>query len=334
MTDSQSAPVRGVEPRRLAAALGLIVVVAAVIGLIVLFGGSRGPIKDVSFPGDSTATVLYAGRFPADDEPALLNPLGIDIHEDTLYVAESDGGRVSLFSLDGSAMGSIVIPVAQGAPSAYPADVAVLGEDRLVVVDNAGLRVLIMRTDPTDDEPVVGIIGEDDETSRPRQPTAVAVGSDEIFVADAEDQTIKVYGPDGVFIRVLAGDLEQPLTFVGGMAVTDGELVVTDSNAGRVIVLDRNTGVLKRTLPDTRVLPRGVCLGAEGEILTVDTFERAVFRTTTEGVQIDVIEGDVDGEAALSSPRDVAWSQTVTMAFVTDASSGHVVAYLMRTSAN
>jgi len=330
MKDASEPSATGVDPRRLAAFLGLIVVAALLVGIIVFINRPDGPIDDVSFSRESTATVLYAGRFPADDEPALLNPLGIDLRDDTLYVAESDAGRVSLFALDGAAKGSIAIPVAQGAPSAYPSDIAMLGDDRFVVVDNAGLRVLVMRSDPKATEPVVADIGSGDTETRPIQATAVAVQGDEVFVADAGDRTIKVYGSDGVFVRAIAGDLAQPLTFVGGMVVRDNELFVTDSNVGRILVLDTRTGALKHTFPDARALPRGVCTGLADGVLLVDAFERSVFLTTDTGRIRDRIDGTVTGDGELGSPRDVAWSETTTQLFVTDASSGRVLAFKMR----
>lgn len=324
--------VKGVDPRRLLALVGLIVVLAAVVGVILLFSRPRGPIDNVSFPAESTATVLYAGQFPADDEPALLNPLGIDLRGDTIYVAESDAGRISLFALDGSAKGAIVLPVAQSAPSAYPADVAVLDDERIAVVDNAGLRVLVMRTDPEAEVPLLVAVGAGDAKTRPLQPTAVAAAEGELYIADAGDQSIKVYGFDGVYERTMADNFVPPLTFVGGMVVQDDDLFVTDSNVGRTLTVNRRTGVLTLTFPDARVLPRGVCLGIDGGLFVVDTFERSVYRMSSLGVQVDVIEGVSGAGGSLTSPRDVAWSATEARAYITDASRGRIVVFNVRSA--
>ncbi len=332
MSDTKRPMNRGVQPRQLGALIALILVLAAVAAAVFLLNRPRGPIAGISFPAESTATVMYVGEFPAQGEPALLNPLGIDMRDDTLYVAESDAGRVSLFSLDGVAKGAVELPIADGVSSAYPSDVAVLGKDRLVVVDNAGLRVLIMSADPEERQPVTVIVGRVDAATRPVQPTAVAVGGDEVFVADAGDQTIKVYGADGAFLRSIAGDLDQPLTFVGGMVVQGTDLYVTDSNAGRTLVVDTRSGARKRTFPDARALPRGVCVGLADGLLLVDTFERSVFLTSPEGRILDEIDGTVSGDGALGSPRDAAWSALRTQAYVTDASSGRVAVYKMRTT--
>src|SRR5665647_999769 len=105
--ENESAPVRGIRPRQLTAAIAIIVVVAIIGAIILILNRPKGPIEEVSFARDSTATVLYAGSFPAADDPALLNPLGIDLRDGTLYVAESDAGRISIFALDGSSRGSI-----------------------------------------------------------------------------------------------------------------------------------------------------------------------------------------------------------------------------------
>jgi DNA-binding beta-propeller fold protein YncE len=192
------------------------------------------------------------------------------------------------------------------------------------------MRVLIVASDPNAEGPLLGVVGERSTASRPLQPTAVAVGANEIYVADAGDRTIKVYTRDGTFERVIAKDLNQALTFVGGMVVLGNDLFVTDSNAGRVLVLDVRAGTLKRTFPDTRVLPRGICAGRDNGVLVADTFERSVLLLSAKGAALDEITAASGG--SLGSPRDVAWSEAGAQAYVTDAGAGRVMVYRMRPS--
>lgn len=334
MTEETSVPrrrtTRGVRPRDLLGVIGVIVLAAIVGGLVWWFLSRPVGKVDLKPPaGDATATVTYAGQFPSEDRPRLLNPLGIAIEGERLYVAESDAGRISVFGLSGEEIGTITVPVAAGASAAYPADVAVVNPESLAVVDTAAQRVVLLAADPgAKDEPT--IVGVADKKTAPGQPTAVAAADGEIYVADGAAHDIKVYDSDGVFVRSVGTDLTPALTFVGGLCILGDGLFATDSNAGRVLVLDKNTGDLVAIFPENRALPRGIAQGPDGGLLVVDTFSRTFDITSAGGVRTDGFGGSISGEGSLGSPRDVAWAAAESRAYVTDATRGVINVYNIR----
>lgn len=334
MTEETTAPRRrttkGVRPRDLVAVMGVIVLVAAVAGVVWWYTSRPVGKVDLEKPaGDATATVTYAGQFPAEDRPRLLNPLGIALEGERLYVAESDAGRISVFGLSGEEIGTITVPVAKGANAAYPADIAVVNPESLAVVDTAAQRVVLLAADPeATAEPT--IVGVADKKTAPVQPTAVAAADGEVYVADGATHNIKVYDADGIFVRSIGEKLTPALTFVGGLCVLGDGLYATDSNAGRVIVLDKNTGGQVAIFPDSRALPRGIALGPDGGLFVVDTFSRMVDVTSGDGVRTDVIDGSISGEGSMGSPRDVTWFAAETRAYVTDATQGVIKVYNIR----
>ena len=315
-------------PRTLLILMGVLLVGAAIVAFFLLY--PRGGVDLVGFSRESTATVSFAGSFPAADQPKLMNPLGIAVRGTVVYVAESDAGRVRVFGLRGQDEGSIVVPVAPGAPTAYPSDVATLGADRIVVVDNSGERVLILDADPKAKSPVVTVVGEGTGPNSVRKPTAIAVDGQTIYVADGGDLAVKAYNVDGSYARTVVKETSQTAAFAGGLLARNGLLYASDSNAGRIVSFDRATGAEKDVFPDAYALPRGIASGLDGGLLVVDTFERAVRLVSLQGVRLDTIDGSVDGDGALSSPRGVAWVNSSKRAYVTDAQLGRVIVFNMR----
>lgn len=316
--------------RTLIALIGIVIVIAAAVVALLLY--PRRGVRLVGFARESTATVGFAGSFPAASKPKLMNPLGIAVRGDRLYVAESDAGRIRVFRLQGQDEGAVVVPVGAGAPTAYPSDVAALGAKRLVVLDNSGLRVLILNADSNAKSPLIAVVGDGTAENQPKQPTAVAVDGGVIYVADAAHTSIKAYGADGRFARTVVKSAGDPVTLAGGLFALGGRLYMTDSNAGRVVVFDAKTGAIVSQFPDMFALPRGIGSGLAGGLLVVDTFERAVRLSAADGRRIDSIDGAVAGDGALGSPRDVAWVPSSARAYVTDAESGRIKVYNMRSA--
>ncbi len=331
MTRSETKKLRGVRPRTLVAVMALVLVIAAIVMIVWLLKPQEG-VELVGFSRESTATVSYAGAFPAEGEQVLLNPLGITVRGTTIYVAESDAGRIRVFGLNGQDAGSIALPVADGAPTAYPSDIATLGADRLVVVDNSGSRVVIMDTERRSGQGAVTVLGESDPKTAPIQPTAVAVDRETIYVADGTGANIKAYSSDGVYQRTVVQSVGGSTILAGGLIVSDGKLYATDSNAGRVSIFDARDGSTKGLFPDAFALPRGLGSGLAGGLLVVDTFERTIRLTDRVGKRIDAIDGNVSGDGSLGSPRGVVWVPSSSRAYVTDAASGRVVIFNMRRS--
>ncbi len=326
----RSSAARGVPAKRLAAAIALVVVLGLTT-LVMLWLVSRptSGVKLRGFPPGSDATVAYAGRFPAAGRPALLSPLGIVTDEERLYVAEADAGCIRVFGLSGEELATITVPVAPGARVAYPVDLALVGQDRIAVVDTAGRRVVVMPTDVRSRSDAL-TCGSEDASSAPQHPTAVAAFDGDVYVADAGAGEIRVYDESGAYVRSLGGDEQPRLTYVGSLCVLGDTLYVTDANAGRVLAFDCVTGERESVSPQPFTLPRGIAVGPAGRVIVVDTLARTCHILSASGERVDVIDGNTSGDGALSSPRDVAWVGDTGRAYVTDAGTGHVVVFNVR----
>jgi DNA-binding beta-propeller fold protein YncE len=318
-----------VRPRTIVIAMLVIVIVAAaVVAWSLRPGRYPGRVRLAGLSADTTATVGFAGAFPADDEAPLANPLGIAWDGDRLYVAESDAGVIRVFDEAGGRIGSIVLPVAAGAQAVYPSVVAV-ADERLAIVDTAGNRVIVVDAEPADKAaaPLVVLGGDNDA---PGQPVSVAYGDGEFYVVDASDSLVKVYDDEGAFVRSIGGSLEPALAFAGGAALLDGRLYVADSNGGRVVVLDARTGDQVRVFEDRYALPRAIVPVSGDTLAVVDTFGHAVYLVGADGVRQDAIDAATVPDGPLGSPRGAAWVDEDGRLYVTDAGAGRVLVYNVR----
>ncbi|MDO9556442.1 MAG: hypothetical protein Q7J82_02510 [Coriobacteriia bacterium] len=316
-----------ISAKKMMAVLALVLVCALVVLLWVLFK-MFGGADLVGFSEGSTDEIMYVERFPASEDPALENPIGIDSDGRRLYVAESGAGCIAVFTLDGRRLDDIAVPPAEGRSDVYPSDVAVMGDGRIAVTDNASARVLVLRTDKK--AAPVSVIGEDGSRA-PDQPTALAYANGELFVADGSSHTVLVFSADsGEYLRELGQELSPPLTYCGGMFLAEDGLHITDSNAGRVLVLDARSGELVHVLPEHYVLPRGIVQGIDSEEFVVDTFGKKVVAITGEGIRRFGTDELTDPMAELLSPRDACWIGEHGRLYVTDANAGDVVVYNVR----
>jgi sugar lactone lactonase YvrE len=313
------------------------VAVAVLAAILVLVGfgvwwflnpGDDGSVVLVPAPSESTATITFAGVFPAAEDPALRNPLGIAIIGERVFVSESDAGVVREFAADGGRVRTIALPKADGAAGVYPADLAVVDDDTIAVVDTASSRVLLLSVTEGAGEPI--IVGADAVATAPHQPTAVARLDDGIAVADGGDHVIRVYDATGGYLRSLGDSLTPPLSFVGGMSLVGGRLYVADSNAGRVIMLDPETGAQVGTLPERVKLPRGIGPAGTGRVLVVASFGRTLSLYDAVGRLRAAVTSDTEAfqvDARLVLPNGVAWMAPAGRAYVTDAGDGRIRVY-------
>lgn len=319
-------PQLSVRPLTLLIAMAAIVALAAAaVWLTLNIEQDSGRIDLAELSADSTATVGLAGVFPAEGDEPLANPLGIASDGELLYVAESDAGRIRIFDLQGGAVGVIGLPEAEGVTSVYPSALALAG-DRLAVIDNASARVLVISTQPAEEAEVLLTLGEPSG-----QPTSVAFDDGEYFVFDAAVGVVDVYDVEGERVRRIADSLEPPLAFASGISVDGSTLIVTDSNGGRVVALNKDSGTQLFVFEDRYALPRGVTALGGKRLAIVDTFERAVHVTDSKGVRLDVISEETVPDAPLSSPRDAAWVNADARLYVTDAAAGRVLVFNIRT---
>jgi len=316
-----------ISPRVLYVA-GAIVAVTLGLGLTVsLLMRPEGGVDLAGLPADRSVTVNVAGSFPPPGEDPLANPLGIAIDGGRVYVAEADAGRIQVFDLRGGRYGDIRLATAGGALTAYPTSLAATGDGRLAVVDGAAGKVLVVDAQ-AGDATILMTLGEAQANTAPVQPTAVAYSEDSFYVSDGISHTIKIYGEDGRYQGELGAAVRPALTYPGGLAIVDGEVVLADSNAGRVLAMNIDSGAA-RDFPDRYSLPRGVARVQQG-VAVCDVFSAAVYVCDSSGTRTHSIDSDSVPESPLETPEGVAWAQRSERLYVTDAASGKVVVFNVR----
>lgn len=314
-------------------AVAMLVVVALAAGAALWYYVSRplpGSVKLVELSEEATATVGFAGMFPAAEDDPIANPLGIAFDGTTLFVAESDRSRILLFDASGARLGEIDLSSEEATVQVYPSALALTGDGRLAIVDNSRSRVLVVdAVAAAEPEILLKLAGT---AKRPMAPTAVACDDGEIFVFDAATQTVRVFDSGGDLDRTLGADLQPRLAIVSGMTVADGVLYIADSVGGRVLAIDAGTGTQKAVFPVRYALPRSIRPGHADGLAVVDTFARAVFLVDNAGEQTDVIDAGTVPDGLMESPRDAVWVSETGRLYVTDAGLGRVMVFNVRAS--
>lgn len=328
-------PVKGVSPRRLIVLIALLILLG--VGAFLWWWLTRpdtaeqtDAIEFTYFTPESTATVSFAGAFPPAGRPPIARPLGIDGDGERLFVAEADAGLISMRSYDGALIATFTVEPAVDAAAFYPVDVAILPDGTLGVVDTAGSRVVWI--DPDAPERSGDLLGSVEVL----QPTAIDASDTEVFVADAVSATILAFTLDEpAEIRGLGGTLDPPLSFAGGLVYHDSTLLVADSNAGRVLVLDAASGEQVGFVEQRLELPRDMAVLTNERIAVVETFARRVAIFDSTGVTLADTVGDERTErlspgGVLAAPEGVLWDPDALRLYVTDAASGQVKIYNVR----
>lgn len=259
------------------------IVLAVVLALLVLLVGlftwyllNRKPLSEL--PGINDARVpTYKTSFYD-----VAKPLGVAVSPDgsRIYATQSGGTPTTfVFDRDGVKVGELVAP-AKPETLHVPVYVAVDPANGDVYVgDRAAGKVYVY-----DDSGAYRSTLEPKGDVGAISPLGLAVGPDgSVYVADVlsaepADHRVLVFAHDGTLRTVLGkGQLNYPNAIVVG---TQGEIYVSDSNNGRVVVID-DTGkvstLLARGVGDGDLgLPRGLSIDDRGRLFVVDTTDHMV----------------------------------------------------------
>lgn len=326
---------RTISARSLWIAVAAVFAVGVLLIVFVVWRPSLGGRTDtdglVRMSDDSTASVGYAGAVPSTEESSLPRPLGIDGGRDRLYVALADASAVGVFTYDGERVGTLAVEPATGVAVATPVDVAVLSDGRLLVVDTAGKRVVSL--DPKHADAGGGSFAAEGDHAV-ANPTAVDADGSSVFIADAADGSVSEYTEDGEYVRSMRFDEPAP-EFVGGLCAGGDTLWVSDSNADRVVGVDLGSGAQTTVLPGKLSLPRGVALGADGEIMVAETFARRVSVFDATGATLLETFPDENTDALtegaeLRAPESVYWYERESRLYVSDAVEGRIQVFNIR----
>src|SRR6478735_172301 len=291
LLDDMSAPPKSPTPappvdearrkrRRIILAI-LVALLALLVGLFTWYLFNRKPLSEL--PGLSEARLpSYKTSFYD-----VAKPRGLAGAPDVSRIYATQSGATPstiVFDRDGARIGQLTPPAT---PKTFhvPVYVAVNPTTGDVYVgDRAAGKVYVY-----DDSGAYRSTFQPKGDVKAISPLGLAVGPDgTLYVADVlsakpADHRILVLAPDGTVKKVLGkGQLNHPNAIVVGKR---GELYVSDSNNGRVVVID-STGkvstLVARGVGDGDLgLPRGLAIDDEGRMLVVETTDHMVRLFTT-----------------------------------------------------
>lgn len=169
-----------------------------------------------------------------------------------------------------------------------------------------------------------------------RDPTGIAVGGAEIFVADSRNGRIQVFDENGEFLRAFGqpgeepGELGRPMN----LAVRRDELYVPEYFNDRIQVFGPD-GVVKRLIgesgsgPGQLSAPGGVAVAANGDLLVAEFYNHRVQHLRSDGSFVNQwgTTGETGAGAGIFNyPTDVALGAQGTL-YVADGYNDRVQAF-------
>jgi DNA-binding beta-propeller fold protein YncE len=285
-------PVASRRGRRRRVVLLMILAVAAT-GLI-LFSAwyliTRKPISELPLPGLTVEEVPHY----AFSVYGVTAPTGVAVTADgsRIYVTQTEvDPAVLVFDGKGTLLGSLEPPATTGS-SHVPVYVAINPSNGDVYVSDRPTGSILV----FDDDGAFVRVFEPGKSLTGWQP--LGLGFDQaghLFVTDVSGpfNTVHEFDPDGSLVRTI-GEADM-FNFPNGVATdAEGNVYVTDSNNGRLVVFDpsgRQRSMVRRgSAAGDLGLPRGTAIDDSGRVYVVDT--------SGQGVQVYHVVGSEDAPLA------------------------------------
>ncbi len=263
--------------RRRRKVLVLLFMLAALVGLLALaiwYLLFRQPIPLPTIPGDVVMPGYVTSAYGVD------RPMGVAVDPagDRMWVGQTEGDKIArVLDGSGSELGLMQPPISTGADHVpvYLAFNPLTSE--VYVSDRPTGSIYVYNADGTYQRQLTpdGVDGW--------QPLGLAFdAAGDLFVTDVASNPQKVleFDPDGALVRTIGA--EAGLSFPNGVAVDGaGNVYVTDSNNGRLLVFDADGNVaasIGRGVGDGDLgLPRGIAVDGQGRVYVADSSGHAVF---------------------------------------------------------
>ncbi|MDO8413779.1 MAG: 6-bladed beta-propeller [Gallionellaceae bacterium] len=244
-------------------------------------------------------------------KPVLEQPEAVAVAEGTIYVVDSETNRVAMFTLEGKYKASFGTKGSDASQLRSPHGIAV-HEGIVYVADSGNKRIqlygnngVFLTTLEIDSAPQNKTLKEKKLPYKVMEPADIAINAlGQIYVLDRDDARIKVYSPDGAYLKQLSAN--KALAF----SMSTDSIYVADKESLTIHKYDLNDKLI-------------YSFGAKGE-------GRALFKSITglaAGKDHQVLVGDskkgvmnifmAEAEPAIASPPksrsriSVQWQQTI-----------------------
>lgn len=238
-----------------------------------------------------------AGVEPDSDDKTtwhLSAPQYLKFSGDSLWVSDSGNGRLIRFDpVDGELKPAQTVNVPAPSGNAEPQGLALSSDNQLFVADRNTDQLLQFDASFTLQNRFGSHGSGDDEYDEPRgvdiyQPTT---GDTLIYVADKNNDRIKVLQSNGSFVRHINGSGSTTLDRPEDVAVRarDGQLFVADTGNSRIVEFDSSGTLIDviiiRNSSESFSLPCALSLDPVGHLLVSDRDRHAVYRIEADGTR-------------------------------------------------
>lgn len=266
-----------------------------------------------------TTDGTYVSRFGSSGfGPGQFSDGGREVTVDgdgSVWVGDMPNFRAQKFAADGTFLFEVPGPPAPPLPGGFnaPRGVAVDNDGNIFVTDTYNWR--IQKLAPNGD-PVTswGTRGQDEYRFNYSRMLAIDPRNGDVVVADTDNQRIKKYTNDGLFIWQKGGAGRAAGQFQNPHGVDvgpDGTIYVADTNNDRVVVLDEH-GTFVRKFGSTGSangqfqFPKGIGVDPDGTLWVTDSIKDTVQHFTAEGTYLGKIGTHTAGAPdQLAGPFDV-----------------------------
>lgn len=259
-------------------------------------------------------------------------PLSVASQNGEVYVADSENGRLAVFTTNGQPVRTVRL--SRGL-SFYPIGIAVDDRGRAYVSVKTGSRYRLVQIDrygrPLGDFPNyparIGI-----NQSILNRPMGLFYGDGKLFVTDAGDHDVKIFSiDDGKLLKRFGGPGTKlgQFMFPHGIVADENYIYVVDSNNSRVQVFDKDGNFKYLFKPDKKnslVIPRGIAIDRLERVHVVDLAQQKVFVFAKTGKFL-FSYGDEQGNGLLSFPNGIAIDHKSGKVFIADRQNQRIAVY-------